>query len=188
MARIVLFHHVRGLTDGIRSFAEQLRSGGHEVMTPDLLDGATFASVDEGVEHVEHLGFDTIIARGEAAVNDQPAELVYAGVSLGAMPAQKLAQHRPGARALLLYEGGAPLEAFGGSWPQGVPLQIHAKRDDPWAEVDVLQDLARQVPGAELHLYPGGEHLFTDASLEVHDAPATQTVLERTLALLSALP
>ena len=188
MARVVLFHHALGLTDGIRAFAKQLRSAGHEVTTPDLLGGAIFDSVEEGVAHVERLGFATVIARGEAAVDDLPAELVYAGVSLGALPAQKLAQQRPGAQALLLYESGVALDSFGGGWPQGVALQIHAKRDDPWAEPAVLQELAREVPGAQLHLYDGADHLFTDSSLDAYDAAATQAVIERTLALLATLP
>lgn len=185
MADIVLFHHAQGLTDGVRVFADRLRSAGHGVTTPDLFGGATFGTVDEGVAHAERIGFDVIVARGEAAVADLPAGLVYAGFSLGAMPAQKLAQQRPGATAALLYESGAPLSAFGGHWPDGVALQMHAKEEDEWAEVDVLRQLADAVPGAQLHLYPGAEHLFTDASLDSYDARATDLVVERTIALLA---
>ena len=49
--------------------------------------------------YAEELGFpDEIIGRGEQAANELPNELVYAGFSLGVVPAQKLAQTRPGAR------------------------------------------------------------------------------------------
>lgn len=188
MTHVVLFHHALGLTSGVRAFADRLSSAGHDVTTPDLFGGATFGTVEEGVAHAEGLGFATIITRGEAAVVDLPADTVYGGFSLGVLPAQKLAQNRPGARALLLYEGGVVVASFGGTWPQGVPLQIHAMQDDPWSEVDVLQQLAQEVPGAQLHLYPGSEHLFTDASVPAYDAPATQLVLERTIALLEDLP
>ena len=184
MAQIVLFHHAQGLTDGMRSFADRLRSAGHQVTTPDLFDGATFSTVEEGVAHAEGIGFDEIVSRGEAAVANLPTDLVYGGFSLGVLPAQKLAQQRPGAKAVLLYESGVPLSTFGGAWPDGVPLQIHAKAEDAWSEVDVLQELVAVVPGAQLYLYPGSDHLFTDASLDAYDAQATDMVLERTVALL----
>jgi hypothetical protein len=29
MAEVVLFHHVQGLTEGVRSFGGELRAGGH---------------------------------------------------------------------------------------------------------------------------------------------------------------
>jgi dienelactone hydrolase len=187
MAELVLFHNALGLTEGMRAFADRLRSAGHHVALPDLFHGATFGTVEEGVAHAEAIGFDEIVSRGEAAVAELPAQLVYGGFSLGAMPAQKLAQNRPGARALLLYEGGVPLSAYGGAWPDGVVLQIHAKEEDDWSEVDVLQELARAVPAAELHLYPGANHLFTDASFDAYDERATDMVAERTLDMLRRL-
>jgi dienelactone hydrolase len=188
MADIVLFHHAHGLTVGVESFAERLRAAGHSVAVPDLFDGLTFDTVEEGVHHAEEVvGFDEIIARGEAAVTGLPGGLVYAGFSLGVLPAQRLAQKRPGVRGALLYHSGVPLSVFGGTWPAGVPLQIHAMEDDPWAELDVLRDLVDDVPGAELHLYPGSGHLFTDDSLDEYDADAAELVLERTLALLGDL-
>lgn len=187
MAELVLFHHALGLTEGMRAFADRLRSAGHHVALPDLFHGATFGTVEEGVAHAGEIGFDEIVSRGEAAVAELPAQLVYGGFSLGAMPAQKLAQNRPGARALLLYEGGVPLSTYGDAWPDGVALQIHAKEGDDWSEVDVLQELARAVPAAELHLYPGADHLFTDASFNAYDEQATDMVAERTLDMLRRL-
>jgi dienelactone hydrolase len=187
MAEVVLFHHAQGLTEGVLAFAERLRAGGHQVTVPDLFDGATFGDLEEGVAHAEAIGFEEVIARGVAAVTDLPDALVYGGFSMGVLPAQELVRARPGARAALLYEGGAPLSAFGGAWPDGVPLQIHARPADPWAEVEVLEGLAHAVPGATLHRYPGSAHLFTDASLGAYDPAATDRVIERTLVLLRTL-
>ena len=39
MTEVVLFHHVQGLTDGLRASADELRAGGHTVHAPDLFDG-----------------------------------------------------------------------------------------------------------------------------------------------------
>jgi dienelactone hydrolase len=87
MTELVLFHHAQGLTDGVRAFADDLRGAGHVVHLPDLYEGHTFATLDEGMAHVEQLGFDTIIERGGAAADGLPDDVVYAGISLGVLPA-----------------------------------------------------------------------------------------------------
>lgn len=61
MAEVLLFHHAQGLTEGVRAFAEQLRSAGHVVHTPDLYDGRTFDSLDAGVGHARELGFGQLL-------------------------------------------------------------------------------------------------------------------------------
>ena len=187
MAEILLFHHALGLTEGVVAFADDLRAAGHTVHTPDLYDGRTFITVDEGVAHARSLGMGAVMDRGVALADDLPPELVYAGMSLGVMAAQKLAQTRPGAKGALLLHGAAPLDEFGPTWPAGLPLQIHTMSDDDWGDADVAQELAAQVPAAELFLYPGDKHLFTDRSASDHDAGAAAQVLDRVLAFLSAV-
>ncbi|NIS37541.1 MAG: dienelactone hydrolase, partial [Actinobacteria bacterium] len=85
MAHLILFHHALGLTDGVESFAQALRREGHEVSVPDLYDGATFATVDEGVAHAEEVGFDHLLAAGTAIADDHPGHAVYGGFSLGGL-------------------------------------------------------------------------------------------------------
>ena len=113
MAEIVLFHHAQGLTPGISAFADKLRHAGHTVHTPDLFDGRTFDTLEQGMKFVRELGFGEVMERGERAVEDLPAELVYAGFSLGVVPAQKLAQTRPEARGALLFYACIPVSEFG---------------------------------------------------------------------------
>jgi dienelactone hydrolase len=188
MAEVLLFHHAQGLTPGVVAFADELRAAGHVVHTPDLYDGKTFGTVDEGVEHARQIGFGTLLDNGVAAADDLPAELVYAGFSLGGMPAQKLAQSRPGARGALLFHAALPLAEFGGaSWPQGAPLQIHFMEDDPWAEEDLpaAREIVDTVEGAELFLYPGDRHLFADSSVADYDADSAALLKERALDLLA---
>lgn len=184
MAEVLLFHHAQGLTDGVRAFADELRAAGHAVSVPDLYDGRTFATVEEGVAHAQELGFDTLLARGVETAEPLPRELVYAGFSLGAMPAQQLAQQRPGAHGALLYHSGAPVSEFGDRWPDGVPLQVHLMVDDPWEDLATIEELAREA-GGELFTYEGDRHLFTDRSLDDHDPEAARLVMERTLAFLA---
>lgn len=187
MTELVLFHHAQGLTPGCVSFADALRAAGHVVHTPDLYEGRTFAELPDGMAYVREAGFGTIMERGRLAAESLPAEIVYAGMSLGAMPAQMLAQTRPGAEGALLLHAAVPLSEFGGAWPEGVPLQIHTMEDDELGDVDVARELAQTVEGAEVFLYPGDRHLFTDDSLPDYDEAAAALVRQRALGFLDAV-
>jgi dienelactone hydrolase len=188
VAEVLLFHHAQGLTRGCLSFADRLRAAGHVVHTPDLYEGRTFADLGEGVRHAQEVGFGTILERGRLAAEGLPEGLVYAGFSLGAMPAQMLAQNRPGAKGALLFHGCIPPAELGGPWPQGVPLQIHIMEGDEWAaeDLEAARQLDETVEGAELFLYPGDRHLFADDSLPEYDADAAALLTERVLVFLAS--
>jgi dienelactone hydrolase len=190
MAEVLLFHHALGQTDGFAAFAGELRRAGHSVHTPDLYDGRTFATIDEGMAYAEQLGFpDEILERGERAANELPHELVYAGFSLGVLPAQKLAQTRPGARGALLFYSCVPTEYFG-AWPAEVPVQIHGMDADPIfvgeGDIDAARALIESTEQAELFLYPGDQHYFADSSLPSYDADAAALLTRRVLDFLRA--
>jgi dienelactone hydrolase len=186
MAEVLFFHSALGLTPGVASFAGRLREAGHVVHTPDLYEGRTFGTVDEGVAHAQAIGFGTVLERGRQAAEALPERLVYAGASLGVLPATLLLQNRPGAAGALFLHGAVALDELGdGTWPDGVPLQVHTMSDDGWGDVEVAQQLGTSVPGAEVFLYPGDRHLFTDDSTAGFDAGATAQVLERSLDLLA---
>jgi dienelactone hydrolase len=195
MAAVVLFHHVQGLTDGVQEFAERLRAGGHTVHAPDLFEGERPGTVEEGIAHVRSVGDEVLGERVERAVAGLPADLVYAGFSWGAAEAQRLAQTRDGARGALLYESCVPLtgEWTFGPWPDGVPVQVHGMDQDPIFALEGDLDAARGLvetlgPGlAELFVYPGDKHLFSDSSLPSYDADATTLVVQRSLDLLDRL-
>lgn len=193
MATVVLFHHVQGLTDGVRALADRLREGGHEVVTPDLFEGELPGSIDDGVALADRIGDDVLGRRADAAVPHEADGIVYAGISMGAMWAQKFAQTRPGALGALLYEACIPITgdwAFG-PWPEGVAVQIHGMDDDPFfaheGDLDAARELVATVgpERAELFTYPGDRHLFLDSSLPSHDAEATTLVVERSLRFLA---
>ena len=188
MAEVVLFHHAQGLTEGVVAFADRLRDAGHTVHTPDLYDGHTFPTLEEGIGYAQEVGFDTVQERGVQAVADLPAEVVYAGISLGVMAAQRLAQTRPGARGAVLMEACVPPSEFGTPWPAGVPVQVHGMDADPFfageGDIDAARVLVREVEDGELFVYPGDRHLFMDSSLTSYDADASAQVTERVLDFL----
>ncbi|WP_018785623.1 dienelactone hydrolase family protein [Micromonospora sp. CNB394] len=195
MAEIVLLHHIQGLTDGVRALADSLRSGGHTVHAPDLFDGERPATIEDGAALVKRIGGDVLGRRADTLVADLPADLVYAGVSWGAAIAQRLAQTRAGARAALLYEACLPVtgEWAIGPWPDGVAVQVHGMERDPFFGLEGDVDAARELVSivgperAELYVYPGDRHLFTDSSLPSYDAQATALVVSRSHELLDRL-
>jgi dienelactone hydrolase len=186
VAEVVLFHHAQGQTPGVLAFADELRAAGHVVHAPDLYDGKTFDSLDDGVRYAREVGFDTILERAEEAAAKLPSEVVYGGFSLGVMSAQMLAQTRAGARGALLFHGAFPPSEFGDGWPPGVPLQIHVMEEDEWAQEDLpaAREL-EQVAGAELFLYPGDKHLFADNSLADYDEHCADLLMQRVLEFLA---
>lgn len=183
MTEILLLHHAQGRTEGVLAFAESLRAEGHTVHTPDLYEGQVFATLEEGLRYAAATGFDTIRERGVRSADDLSENLVYAGFSLGGLPAQELAQTRPGALGALLLHSAIPPGEFG-TWP-GIPAQIHAMEGDPFYLEDREAALELQTLGAELFTYPGDHHLFTDSSLTDHDKAAAELATARVLEFLS---
>jgi dienelactone hydrolase len=188
MAEVVLFHHAQGLTPGVAAFAEELRRAGHTVYTPDLFEGRTFDTIADGMVYVREIGFGEVMERGVRAVDGLPAELVYAGFSLGVLPSQRLAQTRAGARGALLFYSCVPVSEFGSTWPDGVPVQVHAMDADPYfvdeGDIDAARELVEEAKDAELFLYPGDQHYFADSSLPSYDEGAATLLTQRVLTFL----
>ena len=191
MAEVLLFHHAQGRTPGVIAFADELRRAGHTVHTPDLFEGRTFPILDEGMAYVRETGFGEIMERGVRAADGLPAELVYAGFSLGVVPAQNLAQTRAGACGGLFCYSCIPVSEFGATWPEGVPVQVHGMDADPFfvdeGDLDAARALVAEASDGELFLYPGDQHLFADSSLPSYDAAATALVTDRALAFLAKI-
>jgi dienelactone hydrolase len=190
MAEVLLFHHAQGLTPGCLAFAEELRAAGHVVHAPDLYDGNTYTTLDDGIGYAQKVGFGTILDRGRQAAEALPDDLVYAGFSLGVMPAQMLAQTRPGARGAVLVSAAVPTTEFGGDWPKGVSLQIHMKEGDDLVvnegDLDAARQISETVEDAELFLYPGAGHLFMDSTLADYDESAAALLQQRVVSFLGA--
>jgi dienelactone hydrolase len=193
MAEVLLFHHAQGLTLGVRAFADDLRAAGHIVHTPDLFDGRTFQSIDEGLTYITEIGFDVMRERGVHIADALPGDLVYAGFSFGVLPAQKLAQTREGARGALLFYSCLPISgewAFG-AWPVGVPVQIHGMDNDPIfvgeGDINAAREIVEKAEDAELFLYPGDQHYFADSSLASFDMDATLLLTSRVLKFLARI-
>jgi len=190
MAEIVQFHHAQGLTPGLVDFADRFRAAGHTVHTPDLFDGRTFDSIGDGLAYVRTVGFEEVMDLGVKALDGLPSELVYVGLSLGVMSAQKLAQTRPGAKGAVFLYSCLPASEFG-EWPVSLPVQIHGMDADPYfideGDVDAARALVEAAEDGALFLYSGDQHYFTDSSLQSYDEAATELVVHRMLEFVGKL-
>jgi dienelactone hydrolase len=86
---------------------------------------------------------------------------------------RKIAQTRAGSPGALLFYSCVPISEFGLTWPDGVPVQIHAMDADPIfteeGDSEAARELVASAEEAELFLYPGNQHYFADASLPSYD-------------------
>ncbi|GAB3602405.1 dienelactone hydrolase family protein [Kineococcus gypseus] len=194
MVDVVLFHHVQGLTPGVRALAAALAGTEHTVHTPDLYGGRTFATLADGLARARSLDAPTLRREVDALVDALPGPLVHAGISWGVLHAQRLAQTRPGALGALLLEACLPVGEDGfGPWPAGLPVQVHGVEDDESfagdGDLAAARDLAERVgpQHAQVFTYPGCDHLVLDASLPTHDPGTTALVVQRARDLLARL-
>lgn len=192
MTDVVLFHHVQGLTPGLRAFAADLAGTEHTVVTPDLFSGHTFATLDEGFAHLRTLDEATVDREVDAVVADLLPGVVVAGVSWGVAHAQRLAQTRPGVGGALLFEACFPLGDDGfGAWPAGLPFQVDGREDDEFFAHEGDLDAARALVGGavagtgEVFTYPGSGHLFLDSSSPSFDEASTALAVGRARELLA---
>ncbi|MHA4779530.1 dienelactone hydrolase family protein [Streptomyces sp. MSC1_001] len=191
MAEVLLFHHALGLTEGVGAFADELRRAGHTVHVPDLYEGRTFTDLEAGAGYARETGFDTLVARGERAAEGLPEEIVLVGLSLGVLPAQKLAQTRAGALGAVLVSACVPPSEFGGPWPEGVPAQVHGMDADPFfvdeGDLAAARALVADAADRRLFLYPGRAHLFAERGAPSHVPEAAALCLERVLCFLDGV-
>ncbi|MEL6362327.1 MAG: hypothetical protein AAFR21_14715 [Pseudomonadota bacterium] len=105
MAEILLYHSVLGLRLVELELADQWRSAGHTVMTPDLFGGRTAETYDEGFATLNDIGLQTVVERALKAADQEPKTVVLAGVSMGAGMAAQAWARKPDARGVLFIAG-----------------------------------------------------------------------------------
>lgn len=184
MAEIILFHHAQGLTEGLRHFSERLGAAGHVVYAPDMYSGAVFARLDEGLAFASRIGHDAIEEVARRAARKHPHANTAIGFSLGAFPAQLLAQEWKKIDSLVLVAGGLPPRDLGGDWRSDVRLSVHVAEPDDWIPTGSLETLLRHARRPHVHKYPGMGHMFVDPSSPDYDADAADLFEERLLSWL----
>ncbi|WP_329036471.1 dienelactone hydrolase family protein [Streptomyces sp. NBC_00178] len=187
---IMLFHSTYGLRPAVHASADRLRAAGHEVRVPDLFEGHTFGTVEEGMAFKEQVGKDELLRRAVlAAAPYSDQGLVYAGFSFGASVAQTLALGDAKARGLLLLHGTSDIAE--NATVDELPVQLHVADPDAFESPDWLNSwyLQMQRTGAdvEVYRYPGAGHLYTDPDLPDFDQAAADLTWKVSIGFLATL-
>ncbi|MFI6643781.1 dienelactone hydrolase family protein [Streptomyces sp. NPDC050504] len=187
---IMLFHSTYGPRPAVHAAADRLRAAGHEVWVPDLFEGRTFETVEEGMDFQREIGREELLKRAVlAAAPYSDRGLVYAGFSFGASVAQTLALGDEKARGLLMFHGTSDI-AEGASVAE-LPVQLHVADPDPFETHDWLNtwylQMRRAGADVEVYRYPGAGHLFTDPDLPDHDGEAAEKSWRIGLGFLESL-
>ncbi|UQA98034.1 dienelactone hydrolase family protein [Streptomyces halobius] len=187
---IVLFHSVCGVRPAVHAAADRLRAAGHEVVVPDLFDGRTADSVQDGLAVKDDIGKDELLKRAVTAVAPYSDRgLVYAGFSFGGAVAQNLALADDKARGLLLLHGTSDIAE--GAEADDLPVQLHVADPDPYEPHDWLNAwylrMRRAGADVEVFRYAGAGHLFTDPDLPDYDAEAAESTWKVALGFLAGL-
>ncbi|MEE1801594.1 dienelactone hydrolase family protein [Streptomyces sp. NPDC101062] len=187
---IMLFHSVYGLRPAVHAAADRLRAAGHEVRVPDLFEGETVSTVEEGMKLKDRIGKDELLRRAVlAAAPYSERGLVYVGLSLGGSIAQNLALGDAKARGLLLLHGTSDIAE--NAAVDELPVQLHVADPDPFEPHDWLTAwyLRMRQVGAdvEVYRYPGAGHLFTDPELPDYDERAAEETWRTALAFIDSL-
>ncbi|MEU0626970.1 dienelactone hydrolase family protein [Streptomyces sp. NPDC005989] len=190
LMNIMLFHSTYGLRPAVHAAAGRLRAAGHEVQVPDLFEGRTFETVEEGLAFKEEVGKDELLRRAVlAAAPYSDRGLVYAGFSFGASTAQTLALGDEKARGLLMFHGTSDI-AENASVDE-LPVQLHVADPDPFETHDWLNSwylqMRRTGADVEVYRYPGAGHLFTDAELPDFDQASAELAWKVSLGFLATL-
>ncbi|MEU9193451.1 dienelactone hydrolase family protein [Streptomyces hundungensis] len=187
---IMLFHSVHGMRPAVREAAERLRAAGHEVHVPDLYEGRTAETAEEGARLKDEIGKEELLKRAVlAAAPYSERGLVYAGFSLGGSIAQTLALGDEKARGLLLFHGTSDMAE--NTAVDELPVQLHVADPDPFESADWLNSWYLQMRRAgadvEIYRYPGAGHLYTDPELPDYDEASAELTWRTALGFLDSL-
>ncbi|MEU1375706.1 dienelactone hydrolase family protein [Streptomyces triculaminicus] len=187
---IVLFHSAYGLRPAVHAAADRLRAAGHEVHVPDLYEGRTVETVEDGMAVKDEIGHEELLRRAVvAAAPLSERGVVYAGFSLGGSIAQNLALNDDKARGLLLLHGTSDIAED--TAVDELPVQLHVADPDPFEPHDWLNAwylrMGRAGADVEVHRYHGAGHLFTDPELPDYDAEAAEATWRVALGFLEEI-
>ena len=188
MACVVLFHSVYGLRPVEIRAAERFRAAGHRVLTPDLYEGRTAATLWDGFALNERIGWNVIEERAHEAVRELPGDTVLAGVSMGAGVVDSLLPYRPGTAGVLLMHG---LAGIPPTVRRGLPVQLHVADPDSFAPPEQIADWRRAAiaAGAVVNVFthPRRGHFYTDPDLPEYDEHAATLTWRRAADFLRRL-
>lgn len=188
MVTVVLFHSVLGLRQVELDAADRLQSAGHTAVLPDLYASRVANSIDEGLELMSTIGWDTICRRAAAALERVPESAVLAGHSMGAGVVGATWPSRTKCSGVILLHGIADIPDI---VRIGTPVTVHVAEYDRFAsseDVATWRSSAKRAGiCADTWIYQGVGHFYSDRALSDYDQVATEQTWARVLEFLESV-
>ncbi len=176
---VIVIHEIFGLSDWVRSVADQLAADGYIAIAPDLLTGKgpngggteSYASRDDVVAGVRGLTPDEVVTKLNA-VRDYGMKLPAAngktatvGYCWGGSTSFMYATRQPGLNVAVVYYGGSPADASTLANVKAAVLGLYGEDDARVnATVPPAQDAMKKLGKVfEVHTYAGAGHGFLRA-------------------------
>ncbi len=200
---VIVIHENRGLTDWVRSFADQLAAEGYIVIAPDFLSEfspeyrktSDFASEDESRNALGQLKQEVITADLDAVfeyaktIPSGNGQISVAGFCWGGSQTFRYATHNPNIKKAFVFYGSAPLNSddllkitapvygFYGGNDQRVNATI-PNTEKILKEAGITYDYV---------IYPGAGHAFQRLGDAPNSSPENKAARDAALVRLTAL-
>jgi carboxymethylenebutenolidase len=204
---VLVIHENRGLTDWVRTVADQLAERGHIAVAPDLLSGAApnggrtsdFATQDAAREAISKLPKDQVmadlvnVAAFARALPSANGKLAVAGFCWGGSRTFDFANAGDGIAASFVFYGGGPQDDAGVS---GIEAPVYGFYGGDDERVNATIEGTRAATAKhgkrfEPVIYPGAQHAFMrlgeDPGATVANRKARDESWSRWLTLLKIL-
>lgn len=176
---VIVIHEIFGLTDWIRSVADQLAADGYIAVAPDLLSGKgpggggteAYASRDDVVAGVRGLATDEVVARLDAvrafgaALPASNGKTATVGYCWGGSTSFTYATRQPALHAAVVYYGGSPSDASALAAVKAPVLGLYGE-DDARVNATVppaQAEMKKLGKTFDVHTYAGAGHGFLRA-------------------------
>jgi carboxymethylenebutenolidase len=180
-----------GLNDNIKDIAERFAHEGYLALAPDLYHGKVTAEPDEAGKIMMELKMEQAAKDLAGAVDylrnheHGSGKVGTVGFCMGGRLSLFISTLKP-VDATVIYYGVMMGEQPDITKLKG-PVLGHYAGNDAWVSEDAVRGLEQKLKDAgkqaDFHIYPGTQHgFFNDTRPEAHDAAASKTTWERTLA------
>ena len=134
-AAVIVVHEIFGLTEWVRSVADQLAGAGYIAIAPDMLSGQTYSGVDEARKAISQLSDPQVMADLDAVaayIAKLPAsngKVTAVGFCWGGGTVFKFANHNRHLKATYVFYGRGPSDRAGAESIQGPVYGFYAEND-----------------------------------------------------------
>lgn len=190
---VIVIHENRGLTDWVRSFADQLAAEGYIAVAPDLLSEfdaghaktSDFESSDAAREAIYRLDPEQVTAdlfaaaRYATGLESSNGKLAVIGFCWGGAQAFRFATVEDGLNAALVFYGSPPETGF--SDIEAPVFGFYGENDERInATIPATRELMEQHDKAyDVVIYEGAGHAFMRAGDDPEGTPESKTARDR---------